>query len=75
MIFAALLVMRGLLTLPTWLSISALLWVGIYIFLAMRRVYGQERGITFVKYWLLGLSYIVILAFSVPIALMISFLL
>jgi hypothetical protein len=74
MIFAALLVMRGVFTLPTWLALSALLWVGIYIFVAMRRVYGQGRGITLVKYWLLGLGYILILAFSVPVALMISLL-
>jgi hypothetical protein len=75
LIFASLLVVRGVFTLPTWVALSGLLWVGIYIFVAMRRVYGQGRGITLVKYWLLGLGYMVILAFSVPIALMISLLL
>jgi hypothetical protein len=75
MIFASLLVVRGLFTLPTWLVLSGLLWIGIYIFVAMRRVYGQGRGITLVKYWLLGVGYMVILAFSVPVALMISLLL
>lgn len=39
---------------PTWLL---LLWLAIYIFLAMRRVYGQGVLKTAMKYWVLFIGY------------------
>jgi cell division protein FtsW (lipid II flippase) len=39
------------------------LWLFVYLFLAMRRVYGQSKRKTFLKYSLLGFSYFVVAVF------------
>jgi hypothetical protein len=41
----------------------AVIWMFIYLFLAMRRVYGQSKRKTFLKFSLLGLSYLVVAVF------------
>jgi len=74
LIFTVMLLMRGFLTLPWGLVLAFFAWTAMYIYLAMRRVYGQGRVVTFAKYWLLGLSYIAILGISVPFALLLSLL-
>jgi 4-hydroxybenzoate polyprenyltransferase len=40
------------------------LWLFVYLFLAMRRVYGQSKRRTFLKYSLLGLVYFFVLIFT-----------
>ena len=39
-----------------------------YVYLAMKRVYGQGWLKTFAKYWTLGWMYFWILLFSIPVA-------
>jgi len=51
-----------------WLLMALFAWMIIYIYLAMRRVYGQGRLKTFVKWWVLGWMYFWILAFTGPLA-------
>lgn len=52
-----------------WLLLTLFGWMIVYIYLAMRRVYGQGRFKTFVKWWVLGWMYFWILSFTVPLAL------
>jgi hypothetical protein len=49
-----------------------LLWVFAYIYLAMRRVYGQSHLRTFVKYWTLGWMYFWILLIGIPLLFVVS---
>lgn len=51
------------------------LWILVYIYMAMKRVYGQGWLKTFAKYWILGWMYFWILAASVPIAFLAALLL
>jgi len=47
------------------------LWAGVYIFLALRRVYGQGHLKTAIKYWTLGWMYFWVLLFSlVPLVIL-----
>jgi hypothetical protein len=52
-----------------------LLWAAIYLYLAMRRVYGQGRWKTALKYWTLGWAYFWILLITVPVMVIVSLLL
>jgi hypothetical protein len=46
-------------------------WAAIYIYLALRRVYGQGHLKTAIKYWVLGWSYFWVLLFSlVPVVIL-----
>lgn len=73
LIFTVMLLARG------WLSggpIALLLtWAVVYVYLAMKRVYGQGWLKTFVKYWTLGWTYFWILAVSIPLVFVASLLL
>ena len=51
-----------------WLELALALWILVYIYLAMKRVYGQGWLKTLVKYWILGWTYVTILTFTVPLA-------
>ncbi len=51
------------------------LWAAIYLYLAMRRVYGQGRRITALKYWTLGWCYFWILVVTFPVMVVVSLLL
>lgn len=66
--FAALLLLRELGWLNGWLVTGLLGWTVVYIYLALRRVYGQGWFKTFVKYWVLGWMYFWILTFTIPLA-------
>ncbi len=44
---------------------SSLFYVPVYLFIAMRRVYGQGRFVTFLKYSALGIAYLFGLVFTV----------
>lgn len=67
-IFMLLLLLGEAGLLPAWLKMGLLGWAAAYVFLALRRVYGQGRFVTFVKWWTLGWAYFWILAISIPIA-------
>lgn len=43
-------------------------WIVVYIYLAMKRVYGQGWAVTAVKWWTLGWAYFWILTISIPMA-------
>ncbi len=58
-----------------WLDTLLLGWILVYIYLAMKRVYGQGWFKTFVKYWTLGWSYFWILSMSIPLAVIATLLL
>ena len=51
---------------------ALLFWVFAYIYLAMRRVYGQSRFKTFLKYWTLGWMYFWILLIGIPVLFFVS---
>ena len=51
-----------------WLEVVLLAWILVYIYLAMKRVYGQGWFKTFVKYWTLGWMYFWIILASTPVA-------
>lgn len=51
---------------PSLVEVAVILWVLVYIFLAMKRVYGQGWLKTLAKYWTLGWMYFWILAISTP---------
>jgi hypothetical protein len=51
------------------------LWAAIYLYLAMRRVYGQSRRKTALKYWTLGWAYFWILVITFPVMVVVSLLL
>lgn len=46
-------------TLFSLIVIAASLYIPVYLFVAMRRVYGQGRTLTFLKYVPLVISYVV----------------
>jgi hypothetical protein len=75
LIFTLMLVVRGVFSLPGWLLAVSSGWMALYILLAMRRVYGQSWAKTLVKYGALGITYVTMLLISVPIVLVVSFLL
>jgi len=54
--------------LPAMVELGLGVWILVYIYLAMKRVYGQNWLKTLVKYWTLGWMYFWILTFSIPIA-------
>jgi hypothetical protein len=57
------------LLLRNWIVANVLiLWSMIYIWLAMKRVYGQGWFRTSVKYWVLGFTYFILLTFSLAAA-------
>jgi hypothetical protein len=49
-----------------WPLVLLVGWVFAYVYLAMRRVYGQSHLKTFIKYWTLGWMYFWILLIGVP---------
>ena len=67
-IFSVLLILRELERLNGWLVLGLQGWTVVYIYLALKRVYGQGWLKTFVKYWVLGWMYFWILLFTIPVA-------
>jgi hypothetical protein len=74
LLFTAMILARAVYTLPGWLFMTLMGWASVYIFLALKRVYGQGWGKTLVKGWVLGWAYFALFVFSVPVALIVSFL-
>ncbi|MBW3552005.1 MAG: DUF3667 domain-containing protein [Gemmatimonadetes bacterium] len=67
-IFSVLLILRELEWLNGWLVTGLLGWTVVYVYLALKRVYGQGWLKTFLKYWVLGWTYFWILAVTIPVA-------
>jgi hypothetical protein len=75
LLFALMLLVRGVFSLPAWLLAAMLVWTVLYIFLAMKRVYAQGWFTTIVKGSVLGWTYAAMLVISIPVGLLLSFLL
>lgn len=58
-----------------WLDALLVGWILVYIYLAMKRVYGQGWLKTFWKYWTLGWMYFWIMILALPVALVVTLLL
>jgi hypothetical protein len=58
-----------------WVVAALHAWIAAYVYLAMRRVYGQGHFKTAVKWWTLGWVYFWMLTFAIPIAFMATVLL
>ncbi len=54
--------------LPALVEVALGVWILVYIYLAMKRVYGQGWLKTLVKYWTLGWMYFWVFSISIPIA-------
>jgi hypothetical protein len=54
--------------LPGVVEVALGLWILAYIYLSMKRVYGQSWLKTLLKYWTLGWMYFWVLGISIPIA-------
>ncbi|MFO1507648.1 MAG: DUF3667 domain-containing protein [Lysobacterales bacterium] len=58
---------------PFGLATAALwIWIPVYLYIMQKRVYRQGWIMTTLKYWLVGISYLVILAFGLTGALLVS---
>ena len=58
-----------------WIKIVMLVWVPVYMLLAMKRVYQQGWWLTLAKYSAVGISYLVLLTFVTVFVAILSFLL
>ncbi len=75
LIFTAMLLIGQAGLLGGWVELGLFIWIGVYLLLAMRRVYGQGWGMTFVKWWSLAWIYFWVLVATVPLAFMATILL
>jgi hypothetical protein len=75
LIFTLMLVIGGAFSVPGWVVAGSYGWIALYILLGMRRVYGQSWPRTLLKYVAVGVVYTTMLSISVPIVLVVSFLL
>ncbi len=74
LIFSLMLVLRAVVGLPTWLILTFITWTLLYIFIAMKRVYGQGLLMTVIKGSILGWFYVIILSLTIPMAVVVSLL-
>ena len=58
-----------------WLDVVMMTWVPIYMFIAMKRVYQQGWLLTIAKYFVVSVSYLILLAFVTSITAVASFVL
>ncbi|HTD28618.1 MAG TPA: DUF3667 domain-containing protein [Xanthomonadaceae bacterium] len=60
---------------PLEFMVAALIaWMPVYLFLMQKRVYGQGWIMTFIKYSVLGFSYLIMLSFGAALSLIVKFL-
>lgn len=55
-----------------WLAAAAWWWIPIHLYLMQRHVYGQGWGFTLLKFFLISLSYTIVLAIATVIAVIVS---
>ncbi len=60
-------------TVAKWTAIIICLWIPVYLFLMQKRVYKQGWFLTFVKFGLIGIVYLTLLAFAIFAAALIGF--
>jgi len=65
----------SLTTAITWFSIVIWAWIPVYLLVSLKRVYQQGWGMTVAKYSLIGMSYVVLLAFTAAMVALVSFVL
>lgn len=65
-------VLTAMILLPPWTRPIFNLWVMVYVFLAMRRVYGQGIIRTGIKYVTLGISYLTLLSVASVVTIILS---
>ena len=49
---------------------ALLCWLMLYVYLAMKKVYGQGWFVTAIKYMMLGVAYVCLLTFGIGITLL-----
>ncbi|NNJ65985.1 MAG: hypothetical protein HKP16_10475 [Xanthomonadales bacterium] len=54
---------------------AILLWIPVYMFVSLKRVYGQGWGMTFAKFSLIGISYLLLLGLTTAFVALLSFVL
>ena len=74
-LFSIMLILRELHWLRGWIATGLSIWMIVYVYIAMKRVYGQGWFKTFVKYWILGWTYFWVLVVSIPVAIIATLLL
>ncbi len=62
-------------TAVSWANIGIAVWIPLYFLISLKRVYQQRWGITFAKYCLIGLSYVMLLSFATAFVALLSFVL
>lgn len=55
-----------------WLRVAMWAWLPVYLLLMQKRVYAQGWPATLLKYWIIGVCYITLLAFTVASAMLVS---
>jgi ABC-type multidrug transport system permease subunit len=58
-----------------WVYTAIGIWIPLYFLVSLKRVYGQGWGMTIAKYCLIGISYLVLLAFATAFTAVLSFVL
>ena len=59
----------------TWVYTAIGIWIPVYFLVSLKRVYQQGWGMTVAKYFLIGISYLVLLAFATAFTALLSFVL
>lgn len=59
----------------TWVYVAIGIWVPLYFLVSLKRVYQQGWGMTIAKYGLIGISYLMLLAFTTAFTALLSFVL
>ncbi|MBT8065037.1 MAG: DUF3667 domain-containing protein [Gammaproteobacteria bacterium] len=57
------------------INTAILLWIPVYMFVSLKRVYGQGWGMTFAKFSLIGISYLLLLGLTTAFVALLSFVL
>ena len=58
-----------------WITTAILVWIPVYFFLSLKRVYMQSWTMTVAKYFVISLSYLILLVLTTLVAALISFVL
>ena len=61
--------------LAVWVTVVLLCWIPIYLLISLKTVYRQGWFMTFMKFSLLGISYLVLLALVASVAAVAGFVL
>ena len=62
-------------TAVTWFNIAISVWIPVYMFLALKRVYRQGWALTFLKFGSIGISYLALLTMATAFVALLGFVL